>query len=96
MIMSPELIQEYFNSVGVKNACPACGHERWFLHTDTEHEGTGVVRTRADGVDLDKLRSSLIFVYAICDNCGYIRQHARPMIVRWARAREGDGSRSSG
>jgi len=96
MIMSPELIMEYFDSVGVKRECLACGHDRWFMHSNTEREGTGVVRTREDGVDLEKLKSSLIYVFAICENCGYLRQHARPMIVRWARAREGGDERATG
>lgn len=88
MIMSPELVQDYFDSVGVRKECPSCGRNRWFLHSNTEHEGTGVIRTRADGADKEKLKSSLTYVFAICENCGYIRQHARPLIVQWARARE--------
>lgn len=96
MIMSPELIQEYFESVGVKKECPACGHDRWYLHSNTEREGTGVVRMREDGVDLEKLKSSLIYVFAICDNCGYMRQHARPMIVKWAKERRGGGEQATG
>jgi hypothetical protein len=96
MIMSPALILEYFDSVGVKKECPACGRDQWFLHENTEQEGTGAIRMRTDGVSLENLRTSLIYVFAICENCGYIRQHARPMIVRWAKARQGGGERDAG
>lgn len=96
MIMSPELIHEYFDSVGIRKECPACGRTRWLLEPDTEGFGTGVVQVRADGRDKHSVKSSLLYVLAICENCGYLRQHARPMIVRWAKAREGGGEQTPG
>lgn len=96
MIMSPELVREYFDSVGVKNDCPACGQSQWFLDPDIEGPGTGAVQVRADRVDKQNVRSSLLYVLVICRNCGFIRQHARSLIVEWVRARQGGDSRASG
>jgi len=92
MIMSPELIAEFFEDVGVKKQCPACDAEGWIVPPDTEGDGTGVLRFRADGNDKDKLKSGLTYVYVICRNCGFIRPHTRAQIVRWVRAREEAGS----
>ena len=88
MIMSPDLVYEFFNSVGVRNDCPACGRDRWIAHSNTEREGTGMVQMRPDSPGAESAKPPLAFIYVICENCGFIRQHARPMIVRWAKGQE--------
>jgi hypothetical protein len=89
MIMSPDLLFEFFNGVGVRNDCPACGRDRWVAHSNTEREGTGTVQMREDSPGIEAARPPLAFIYVVCDNCGLIRQHARPIIVRWAKGRDG-------
>lgn len=95
MEMSTEMLAQFFKDVGVKPECPACGQEGWILPPDTEGDGTGVLRFRADANDKEKLRSGLTYIYVICRNCGFLRPHTRAQIVRWWRAREEAGGSGS-
>lgn len=74
-------ILEFLRAVGGRAECPVCGKNRWSM-AEPEGEGTGVLLSRVDS-SLTNLKASVLYVYLICDNCGFMRHHARPPIVRW-------------
>lgn len=94
MKMSPSVILDFFGSVGVSDACPMCSKTEWLIPENTELEGASGLLTRVDSADSRKYAVSALFVYLICKNCGFARQHARPQIaegssVRWGAATGG-------
>jgi predicted nucleic-acid-binding Zn-ribbon protein len=66
-----------------KNAtlpCPACGNEDFTLvdgDFKKEFIDWGESPLAALGVPPGPIRRSLNYIVLVCDNCGYIRQHAK-------------------
>jgi predicted RNA-binding Zn-ribbon protein involved in translation (DUF1610 family) len=65
---------------GATLPCPACGHEDFTLvDGDFKQEfiDWGESPLAALGVRPAPIRRSINYIVLVCDNCGYIRQHAK-------------------
>lgn len=78
--MDSEINIKRLQDKGATSPCPACGHEDFTLvdgDFNQEFIAWGESPLGPLGVRPAPIRRSLNYIVLVCDNCGYIRQHAK-------------------
>jgi len=78
--MYTKKIIEILREKGAIAPCPACGHENFtLLEGDFRQEFIVWEKSpfKVLGVPSSPSRRSLNYIVLACDNCGYLRQHAK-------------------
>lgn len=80
MDISKEDVADFLNSVGVLAECPSCRAAAWSIGID------GVMLLAKPEVFHEALPGNpkhYETVVVVCDNCGYVRNHLKDVILEW-------------
>lgn len=82
MVITREQFLEFLKARGVQSKCPCCGSEEW-LTAENDDGDIAMLILSNEGGDIDVNASNIPTLLIACGNCGFIRQHARNLIVNY-------------
>ena len=80
--ITSDQIADFFADKSISAECPSCGQNNW--NTCTEISGDiPVLFSLSDTLDLRLGPNAIPLIALICNNCGFVRSHARQVIYDW-------------
>lgn len=87
--MNYEDIDQFFKDKCTTYKCPFCSKTEWVVMTGEDYNGALLhLGMRMESGENKQSRMGINNAIAYCENCGFVRLHAQPIIERWLKEKE--------